>query len=49
MDADDTRIIGWRIRRIRKARDKSLQVIAGLPHPVKLDEGGSGQEDRAPC
>jgi transcriptional regulator with XRE-family HTH domain len=30
MDADDTRTIGRRIRRIRKARDKSLQVIAGL-------------------
>jgi transcriptional regulator with XRE-family HTH domain len=30
MDADDTRMIGRRIRRIRTARDKSLQVIAGL-------------------
>jgi len=30
MDADDTRMIGQRIRRIRTARDKSLQVIAGL-------------------
>ncbi len=30
MDADDTRTIGRRIRGIRKARDKSLRVIAGL-------------------
>ncbi len=30
MDADETRAIGRRIRRIRKARDKSLQVVAGL-------------------
>jgi DNA-binding Xre family transcriptional regulator len=30
MDTDDTRMIGQRIRRIRHARDKSLQVIAGL-------------------
>jgi len=30
MDADDTRTIGRRIRRIRTARDKSLRVIAGL-------------------
>ncbi len=27
---DETRMIGWRIRRIRTARDKSLRVIAGL-------------------
>jgi transcriptional regulator with XRE-family HTH domain len=30
MDTDDTHIIGQRIRRIRTARNKSLQVIAGL-------------------
>jgi transcriptional regulator with XRE-family HTH domain len=30
MDTDDTHTIGRRIRRIRTARDKSLQVIAGL-------------------
>lgn len=30
MDADETRTIGRRIRGIRKARDKSLRVIAGL-------------------
>jgi hypothetical protein len=30
MDSDATRTIGWRIRRIRKAQDKSLRVIAGL-------------------
>ncbi|MGH3975805.1 MAG: helix-turn-helix domain-containing protein, partial [Pseudonocardiaceae bacterium] len=29
-NADETRTIGQRIRRIRKARDKSLRVIAGL-------------------
>ncbi|MGH3832367.1 MAG: helix-turn-helix domain-containing protein [Pseudonocardiaceae bacterium] len=29
-DADDTRTIGQRIRRIRNARDRSLRVIAGL-------------------
>jgi hypothetical protein len=29
-DADETRTIGRRIRRIRNARDKSLRVIAGL-------------------
>ncbi|MGQ0777633.1 MAG: helix-turn-helix domain-containing protein [Pseudonocardiales bacterium] len=27
---DATRTIGWRIQRIRNARDKSLRVIAGL-------------------
>jgi transcriptional regulator with XRE-family HTH domain len=30
MDTDDTHTIGRRIRRIRTARDKSLQVIARL-------------------
>ena len=30
MDAEDARTIGRRIRRIRKARDKSLRVVAGL-------------------
>jgi transcriptional regulator with XRE-family HTH domain len=30
MDADETQTIGRRIRWIRKARDKSLRVIAGL-------------------
>jgi hypothetical protein len=30
VDADAMRTIGWRIRRIRKAQDKSLQVIVGL-------------------
>jgi transcriptional regulator with XRE-family HTH domain len=105
MDADETRTIGQRIRWIRKARDKSLRVIAELagmskctlhriehgqrdvtlseivtlanvleiapsklirlsilapptahrhrhesgsaPNPVKLDQGGPGQEDSA--
>jgi transcriptional regulator with XRE-family HTH domain len=30
MDAQEARTIGWRLRRIRKTRGKSLQVIAGL-------------------
>jgi transcriptional regulator with XRE-family HTH domain len=30
MDAEEARTIGWRLRRIRDARDKSLRVIAGL-------------------
>ncbi len=30
MDADETRTIGRRIRRVRHARDKSLRVIAGM-------------------
>jgi DNA-binding Xre family transcriptional regulator len=30
VDADETRMVGLRIRRIRHARDKSLRVIAGL-------------------
>ncbi len=30
MDADEARTIGWRLRRIREDRRKSLRVIAGL-------------------
>jgi len=30
MDAEEARTIGWRVRRIRDARDKALRVIAGL-------------------
>lgn len=30
MDAQKTRLIGWRVRRIRDVRGKSLRVIAGL-------------------
>ena len=30
MDAEDARTIGWRLRRIRDSRGKSLRVIAGL-------------------
>ena len=30
MDAEEARTIGWRLRRIREDRDKSLRVIAGL-------------------
>ena len=30
VDADEARTIGWRLRRIREARGKSLRVIAGL-------------------
>jgi transcriptional regulator with XRE-family HTH domain len=30
MDAEEARTIGWRLRRIREDRGKSLQVIAGL-------------------
>jgi transcriptional regulator with XRE-family HTH domain len=30
MDAEQARTIGWRLRRIREARGKSLRVIAGL-------------------
>lgn len=30
MDAEQARTIGWRLRRIRNARGKSLRVIAGL-------------------
>jgi len=30
VDAEDARTIGWRLRRIRDARDKSLRVIARL-------------------
>lgn len=30
MDAEQTRTIGWRLHRIRKSRNKSLQVISGL-------------------
>ncbi|MGH3902488.1 MAG: helix-turn-helix domain-containing protein, partial [Pseudonocardiaceae bacterium] len=30
MEAEHARTIGWRLRRIREARDKSLRVIAGL-------------------
>ena len=30
MDADEVRMIGWRIRRIRDDREKSLRVVAGL-------------------
>ena len=29
-DADDARLIGWRLQRIRDDRNKSLRVIAGL-------------------
>jgi transcriptional regulator with XRE-family HTH domain len=30
MDTEEARTIGWRLRRIRDSRDKSLRVIAGL-------------------
>jgi transcriptional regulator with XRE-family HTH domain len=30
MDAEEARTIGWRLRRIRETRDRSLRVIAGL-------------------
>jgi hypothetical protein len=30
VDVDDVRTIGWRLRRVRDERDKSLRVIAGL-------------------
>jgi Helix-turn-helix domain len=30
VDAEEARTIGWRLRRIRQARGKSLRVIAGL-------------------
>lgn len=30
MDVDDPRTIGTRLRRIRRARGKSLRVVAGL-------------------
>ncbi|MGH3795318.1 MAG: helix-turn-helix domain-containing protein [Pseudonocardiaceae bacterium] len=30
MDADEARMIGWRVRQLRDARGKSLRVLAGL-------------------
>jgi len=30
VDAEEARTIGWRLRRVRDARDKSLRVVAGL-------------------
>ncbi|MBV9161182.1 MAG: helix-turn-helix transcriptional regulator [Pseudonocardiales bacterium] len=30
VDADDARTIGWRLRQVRRSRDKSLRVVAGL-------------------
>ncbi|HEY2764899.1 MAG TPA: helix-turn-helix transcriptional regulator, partial [Pseudonocardiaceae bacterium] len=30
MDADEARAIGWKLRRIRDSRGKSLRVIAEL-------------------
>ncbi len=45
--ADNTHMIGRRIRRIRTARDKSLQVIAGLAGMSKstLHRVEHGQRD----
>ncbi len=45
-DADDARTIGARLRRIRRARDKSLRVVAGLAgmsksHLDRIEHGES--------
>lgn len=44
MDVGDARTIGARLRQIRRARDKSLRVIAGLAgmsttHPWRIEHG----------
>jgi transcriptional regulator with XRE-family HTH domain len=47
VDVDDARTIGQRLRRIRKARDKPLVVIAGLAGMSKsqLDRIERGERD----
>jgi hypothetical protein len=40
VDVDDARTVGWRLRRVRDGRGKSLRVIAGLAGTSKATQQG---------
>ncbi len=48
MEVDDARTIGWRLRRVRDGRDKSLRVIAGLAGMSKATLSRIERGERSP-
>ena len=48
MDAEDARTIGWRLRRVRDDRGKSLRVIAGLAGMNKTTLSRIERGERSP-
>ena len=48
MDVDDARTIGWRLRRVRDGRGKSLRVIAGLAGMSKATLSRIERGERSP-
>jgi transcriptional regulator with XRE-family HTH domain len=48
VDVDDVRTIGWRLRRVRDDRDKSLRVIAGLAGMSKATLSRIERGERSP-